>query len=396
MLHQVQQSGSVSWDINYEIRNSLMLLEFIEFLTEGTRIDHPEDLIFSDGSQGAARAVQALAEVPTHAQDITIKWDGFPALVFGRNHDGRLVVADKHMFTKKDGSGRVTSLQAFVQYDVNRGSNRGDLYEKLKVLWPAFEQAVPKGTKGYYWGDLLWTGQLQPQHGMYSFKPNTVTYSVSASSPIGQRIAQSIGGIVVHQYFADFDQEPQVLEGTGQLNTKGPLYILTPNMPDQVKLQEPVQLVKAAQQALKTYGGAVDQLLDPTNLVPIRCKDLGQLMQKYINARVRGEARKFVDWLPGVVSGNKLKSLVGENKDGYLYQNPNGLNGAFAIFEAILNLKSGLIKQLDSQQQTIQSSVNGQPGGEGYVFNTSHGLIKLVNRSSFSAANFAKNESIRD
>lgn len=372
-----------------------MLLEFIntitesQVLTEGARIDHPEDLIFTDGAAGAARALQALSEVAQNPQNLTIKFDGFPALVFGRNHDGQLVVADKHMFTKKDGSGRVTSVQAFIQYDVNRGANRGDLYEKIKVLWPVMEQAVPREV-GYYWGDLLWVGRLQPQNGVFHFKPNTVAYSINANSPLGRRIANSVAGIVVHQFFPDVDQEAVVLSGTGNLKTDGPLAVLTPTMPDQVTLKTPVAAIRKVNAMIKQAAPEINSLFDPTALAAIKCKDLGALMQKYINARVRGVTATFSDWLATNVSANKLANLVGEN--GYLLQHKAGVDAVFAIFDGISQIKNNLVQQLDAQQNTIQSTINGQAGGEGYVFSTSQGLIKLVDRASFSAANFAKND----
>lgn len=373
-----------------------MLLEFINsitesrLLTEGARIDHPEDLIFSEGAPGAARALKALSDVAMQPQNLTVKFDGFPAMVFGRNKDGQLVVADKHMFTKKDGSGRVTSVQQFIQYDVNRGANRGDLYAKLKVLWPAFEQAVPRGASGYYWGDLLWAGKLPITNGMYVFKPNTVTYSVDARSQLGQRIGSSVGGIVIHQYFPDFDQDPVVISDTGNLNVKGPLAILTPNMQDQVSLKNPVAAINKVSAAIKRAAPAITALFDPAELANLKIKDLGGLMQKFVNARVKGFAGDFATWLPANVSGNKLNTLLGEN--GYLIQHKDAVNAIFAIFDGITAIKNNLIQQLDTQQHTIQSSTAGKPGGEGYVFNTSQGLIKLVDRASFSAANFAKND----
>lgn len=373
-----------------------MLLEFINtitenrVLTEGARIDHPEDLVFQEGSAGAARALTALAEVAQQPHNLTIKFDGFPALVFGRNHDGQLVVADKHMFTKKDGSGRVTSVQAFVQYDVNRGANRGDLYAKLKVLWPAFEQAVPAAFRGYYWGDLLWAGKLPVTNGHYVFKPNTVTYSVNAASQLGKRIGSSVGGIVIHQFFPDFDQEPTVIKDTGALNVTGPMAIVTPHMQDQVSIKSPVGAISQVSALIKQTGTQIDALLDPTALSQIKCKDLGALMQRYVNAQVKGFNKSFAEWIQVNTTANKQQTLLGEN--GYLIQNKEAVYAVFNVFNGILNIKENLINQLEAQQQTIKSSINGNVGGEGYVFNTSEGLIKLVPRASFSAANFAKND----
>jgi hypothetical protein len=377
-----------------ELPQVVMLLEFISTLTEGIRIAHPEDLLFSDGVNGAASALSALESIPDNEKNITVKWDGYPALIFGRNHDGQLVIVDKHMFLKKDGSGRnITSPEAFLQYDANRGVNRGDLYEKLSVIWPALEQTVPKTSKGYYWGDLLWTGRLSPIRGEFVFKPNTVTYRVAADSALGKRIANSVVGIVVHQWFEDFDVPAQPLNGNlGDLGASGPAVIMSPELPDTPALKKPVRLIDAAKRILNQRGNDIATLLDPITLRQNRITDLPALMQRYVNARVKGEQRNFADWLgTSGTSAGKLKTLLGENQDGYLFQNGTGVNAAFALFDAITQVKLSYIQQLDSQQSSIKASIGDAAGGEGYVFSTPEGLVKLVNRAGFSAANFAKN-----
>jgi hypothetical protein len=370
----------------------MQILEFITLLRESTHIEHPEDLVFTQGSQGAARAMQALNSVIAQPKNLTIKWDGFPAIIFGRNVDGQLTVADKHMFTKGDGSGRnITSLQQFIAYDQARGVDRGDLYQKLNVLWPGLEQAVPTSSRGYYWGDLLWAGMPSAQNNEYVFRPNTVTYHIPVLSELGKRISKSTGGVVVHQFFADFDSPPQVLNGTGDLNLSGPLCVLTPQINDKIVLKSPVQQLKKADSAISKYGAAVDQLIDPTNLASFKMKDLPALMKMYINFKVRGGTSSFLEWLPAKLSTAKHERMYGVNQDGYLHQNIQGLEGAFVICDAVAAVKNNIVAQLDTQQKTVQASINGQSGGEGYVVSTPQGLLKLVNRSMFSAANFAKN-----
>ena len=200
-------------------------------LFEG-RIVHPEDMIIDGGIQGAQQAVAGLAAIAKGQEPTTIKWDGFPALVFGRNVDGQLVVADKHMFEKKSGEGRVTSAQAFQQYDVARGADRSDLYGKVNVLWPALEKVIPRTFRGYYMGDLLYAGRQEPQDGVYTFKPNTVTYKVKADSPEGKCIASSLAGIAVHSFIPGIDEPDQPLNGTGGLPTNGnPIWFVSGQMP---------------------------------------------------------------------------------------------------------------------------------------------------------------------
>jgi hypothetical protein len=368
--------------------------EFIQSLNEGiTHIEHPEDLVFSEGSAGAARGLESLENVISKPKNITIKWDGFPALVFGRNPQGELIVVDKHMFTRKDGAALgITSPKKFIDYDVARGANRGDLWDKISKLWDGFEQAVPSGLKGYYWGDLLWTGVPPVVNDEYVFKPNTVAYNVPIDSELGKRIASSSGGIVVHQIFTSPESAPQVISSIGNLNTNGPMVIMMPNITDKITLKLPVQLHNRAKTLVKKYGNAVDQFLNRDNLTALKVSDLPTLMKTYINSRIRGETRDFYEWLPAKLSGPKQQRLFGDEQNpGYLQQHDEGVQGAFAIYEAIAALKNHIVDQLDNQQKTIKATVNDSPGGEGYVTATSGGLIKLVNRAQFSAANFAKN-----
>ena len=56
---------------------------------EGARIDHAEDIVFWEGSRGAIRALERLKSLEQGGHtDVTVKWDGSPAIVFGRNEAG--------------------------------------------------------------------------------------------------------------------------------------------------------------------------------------------------------------------------------------------------------------------------------------------------------------------
>ena len=67
-------------------------------------LDHPEDLVFLGDITGATRALTAIQQTVTNPKTVTIKWDGYPALIFGRGSDGKFSIMDKHMFNKKDGN----------------------------------------------------------------------------------------------------------------------------------------------------------------------------------------------------------------------------------------------------------------------------------------------------
>jgi len=262
-------------------------------------VEHPEDLVFQSGSTGASRGLQAIADTVKQPAAITIKWDGYPALIFGTGIDGKFVVCDKHMFNKKDGSGRVTSPQAFAAYDQARGIQRGDLVNIIARIWPGLQQSY--SGKGFYWGDLLFSQPLQDEGGLFKFKanPNGIAYTIEANSDIGKLIAGKVGGIAVHQYIpaeADNVQYAQLLNGTiGQLKNSGDVAIVPAAMPSVPKLKLNKAEIAKVQKVISQQGAAADQwILQP----PPGTKTAFPLMcTVYINKKI--------------VSGN-LNNLVGD------------------------------------------------------------------------------------
>ena len=364
-------------------------------LFEGARIVHPEDLVFQEGIPGAKRAIAGLTQMAQGKELTTIKWDGFPALVFGRNVDGKLVVADKHMFDKKDGSGRVTSPQEFMQYDVNRGANRNDLYAKVNAIWPALERIIPSGTNGYYMGDLLYAGKQQPQNGQYVFKPNTVTYRIRADSEIGKKIAGSVAGIAVHTFIPDIGAGDQPLDGLGGLPSSGPIWFVSGEMPVP-KIKMDSKSVGNANSTIGKYQGAVTDFI--TELSQMKAKGLLGNISTYITAKIASGnfdnmLADFYTYLPSKLSGAAAGKLLGANQDGWLYtEGRAGLEGIFAIWVAIYNLKLAVKQQIDQQAGgDIQASIGDTPGHEGYVVGGGEEKFKLIDRLNFSRANFAKN-----
>jgi len=363
------------------------LMTFISTLTEGARIEHPEDLVFTEGSAGALRAVaelERLAQDP--ASQISIKWDGSPAVIFGRRPaDGKFTLNYKE-WIKKPG-GQVTTPEELTQFIQSRGGDKSGLIQKLLEFWPAAEAAIPAGFKGFVWGDLLYTGVPPVQQSKYVFKPNTVTYSVVANSQLGKRIASSSAGVAVHQYLSDVDAEPQMLKGTGGLNINGPLLVLTGETP-LPKLKLNIPQFKQAQSWISQHAAVIDEFLNPANLVGMR--SINELMKRYINSRVRtGDLSNLTDgWLQwvGTAGGSQQQ---GQRMLEYSQAHDDGLVGIFGSFVIITQLKMNIKQQMDAAQ--AQSSVQASPGHEGYVTGQGDNKLKLVDRLEFSRLNFAKN-----
>ena len=90
-------------NLSESLRQLAEKIDDINTIVEGKgHLDHPEDLVFLGGSQGASRAVNSIVNTVKNPKAITIKWDGYPALIFGRGPDGQFSIMDKHMFNKKE------------------------------------------------------------------------------------------------------------------------------------------------------------------------------------------------------------------------------------------------------------------------------------------------------
>lgn len=56
--------------------------------TSKARIDHPEDLVITAGSQGAKIAIDVLEQAAKNPQNMSFKPDGKPAIKWGRDEGG--------------------------------------------------------------------------------------------------------------------------------------------------------------------------------------------------------------------------------------------------------------------------------------------------------------------
>jgi hypothetical protein len=379
-----------------------ILKESRQVIAEGAHIVHPEDLVWSeDGIGGAQRAIAGLELMAKGKELTTIKWDGFPALVFGRNVDGQLMITDKHMFDKRDGTGRVTSADAFRQYDANRGADRADLYDKIDLIWPVMERLIPTTFRGFYMGDLLYAGKPPVDDGFFVFRPNTVTYRVRVNSNTGLKIAESIAGIAVHTFIPGIGEGDQPLKGLGGLPDHGAIWFVSGEMPVPAVKMDATAL-NAARAALSKYGSAITDV--KSKLAQMRAKGVITLISQYITAKINSGSldhmlEGYYDWLRSVpstkLSDSAKSTLLGDKNDGWLYtEGRAGLEGIFAVWVAIYNLKLSIKQQIDTQQGQgdIQAFTGTDTGHEGYVVGGGDEKFKLIDRLGFTRANNEKNQ----
>jgi hypothetical protein len=150
------------------------------YLKEGARIEHPEDLVFDLGSKGIKQALDGIkrsAEEP--AKTNTIKWDGKPAVVFGRDDSGQFILTDKGGFVAQGYNGLATSAKDMARVFSNRKGDYGPLIQLYGKLFPLLDRTIPQHFRGFVQADLLYSSTPPVENGAYVFTPNQVTYRVS-------------------------------------------------------------------------------------------------------------------------------------------------------------------------------------------------------------------------
>lgn len=366
-----------------------------QYLKEAdARIQHAEDVIFWEGSKGAQRVVKALHSMADKAhQDVTLKWDGSPALVFGRDDSGQFIFTDKGGFMKKGGVGRTTSPAALKKELLGRSGGKSkddpdriDFANRMGNLFKIFERAVPKNYKGFFTGDLLYFDTPSVKKNHYVFTPNIVTYSVGTETELGQRIAASKAGIVIHR---EVDAEGNHAPFTNIDIFEGNDLFVVPSITTVAPIEPDTKLLDKAEAVAKKHGAKIDAMLDEPTLRELQLTDLPKIFYTYMNSKVDtgldNLGKDFGQWLEGSKLSQKKKANVAE----YINQHKAQFDAMWQVVTMIKKAKNNIIEQFDSQGIDVKQSIGKQAGGEGYVLAHPEGDIKLVPRSTFSAANRA-------
>jgi hypothetical protein len=348
-------------------------------------IEHLEDLVFRKGSRGAAEALEILDQAAASPGTTTsVKWDGMPAVYFGRKPDtGEFVLTDGSGFEAKGYDGLATSPRMMAQIQSTRKGDRSGLIQTYAALWPMLEAALPENFRGYVQGDLLYMNTPPLEAGNYVFKPNTVQYRIPAKTSLGQRIGNSEVGIAMHTMYSDAGEPKQPLKRV-QFNDVPGLLLIEPIFAKEMAPN--TDLVKQIKSMIRNQGSTIDILFNPAELKRQQLTDLAKLCVDYINFRIKQPGGSFDnllsgfgDWLQTKVTPRKFANIV-----EYLQSptsNTQGMAAAFTLFLLLHDLKLDVLRQLDLKD----------PGHEGWVMATPAGYSKAVNRFDFTARNAARN-----
>ena len=381
------------------------IVENVEHLYEAdARIQHAEDLIFFQGSKGAIRTLEALKSMEQGGQEnVTVKWDGSPAIIFGRNENGEFILTDKSGFTAKGYDGRAKSAEALQKMlmarpgarnpDPKKAEGYARLASNMKDIFDEYEKAVPKDFSGYLKGDLLYFNTPEVIDNKFVFTPNIVTYRVDVNSDLGKQIAQSKTGIVVHRLMDENGQEGPVPNNMQFIGTE---VLLFPS----VTVQQPAEIededINALKASVSKFGSSIDKMLDKPTLMQLKMKDLPDIFYTYMNSKVDTGLTKlgqdFLEWMKtSKISGVKQTRII-----DHISQNQQAFNAMWDIVTGILIVKDKIIKQFDSHDSTVKADIGPHgpvtpdahgDGGEGYVLAHPEGDIKLVPRAYFTKAN---------
>jgi len=178
-----------------------MLVEEILNEFKRTHLQHIEDIILTDGHaggtsvieyfQGILQTLQGSADQPIN---VSVKWDGAPAVVCGTNpENGRWFVGTKGVFGK-------TPKLNYTKDDISRNHGTDDLGQKLLKCLVHLKKL---NIQGIVQGDYMFdrdTLQRQSTAGenQVTFKPNTITYAVPEDSDLGKQMAAAQLGIIFH------------------------------------------------------------------------------------------------------------------------------------------------------------------------------------------------------
>ena len=363
------------------------------------RIQHAEDFVLFDGSAGAVRVVQSLKNLEQGGHtDVTIKWDGSPAIIFGRNADGEFILTDKSGFGAKGYDGRAKSAKDIQQMLMARpGANNPDPVKKenykqfvgnMVDIFDEYEKAVPKDYVGYFKGDLLYYNTPPVQDNKFVFTPNIVTYRVDTNSPIGQRIAQSKTGVVIHRSVDEEGNESALPPNVAELFQGNEVFVVPPVTVEKAPQVEDDN-IKELRTIINKDATAIDKFLNTETLVGLKLKGLPNIFYNYTNQKVdtglENLGQDFTDWL----ASSKVSKPMQQRIVDYIAQNKQGYDAMWEVINKIREVKNNIIKQLDSHDADVKANIGDIEGGEGYVLAHPEGDMKLVNRAGFTAANRA-------
>lgn len=397
------------------------MLGFSNYLVESKNLhlEHLEDSLFNEGSAGvedALRFCESLMEMlngnTKSRTNITVKWDGAPAVFAGINPDnGKFFVGTKSVFNSK------TPKINYTAADIKK-NHEGGLQDKLLTALPLFKKL---GIKGVLQGDLLFTDDVEEKtingEDYLVFTPNTITYAVPVDSDMAQQVKKAKIGIVWHTTYSGksmIDMKASFGANVSGLRKSKDVFFTDADFRDTSgsatftaaetkSASDAIANVKRSFMGVRRY---IDEFTSKKSIV--------DELKIYANSQVRkGSVRLSAEEFTNFVNDkmqkgvDSLKSERGKaNKKkkakevvGYLERNRAKIQKMFDLHGQLIDLKIQFVRKLE-QVKSLGMFIRTS---DGYRVTSPEGFVaidkikgnayKLVDRLEFSRANFtvAKN-----
>ena len=415
------------WEKGKTVTDLLDSVEIDETILEAakagknTHMTHIEDAVIYGGVKGAREAIFALRSLrdmlagnSNSSTDVTVKWDGAPAVFAGIDpQDGQFFVAKKGIFNKDP---KVYKSEADVRADTS-----GDLAEKLVI---AYKELKDLGIKDVIQGDVMFTkGDLNSEsidgEKYITFQPNTLVYAVPAKSDLAKTMLKANLGVVWHTTYKGKDFAS--MKASFGVNLKGlkkkpSVWYQDADLQDLSGTATLTKLdTEEVTQAL-SKAGKIFQKIKSTTLSELESNQaLAIKLETFNNTLVRkGEritstakhVQDLIAWFDQKYKKEyeKRKSEKGklavlkkqeEEMKFFSKENKKNLDLMFQLMNAIVDAKLIIINKLDKLKEidTFVRTRNGfkVTGSEGFVAidRASNGAVKLVDRMEFSTNNFS-------
>jgi len=393
---------------------------FSSYITEqkNTHMTHIEDKVLYGGVKGTRDAIMALRSLRdalggVHDGNVSVKWDGAPAVFAGIDPtDGRFFVAKKGIFNK---SPKVYKSDADIDADTS-----GDLNTKLKL---ALRYLPELGIKGVIQGDFLFgPGDVKKSKikgkEYLTFHPNTIVYAVPAGTDMAREVATKKIGIVWHTSYSgkSFETMKQNF-GVDITKFKKSKNVWSQDamLRDMTQYSMSKKDTEEVNKLLSQAGVIFNQISGSTLRELERNKTLAQTIETYNNTFVRkGEViqdttrhvagliryiqqkyQKEIDKRSTEKGKSAQQAKLNEVLKFFSAQNKKSIKSMFDLQKYIVLAKMKLINILNklNSVQTFLKTKRGYrtTGQEGYVAIDKLGgdAVKIVDRMEFSFANFS-------
>ena len=406
------------------------MLSFTELLTEdkagkNLHLEHIEDEILNYGVDGGRAAINflrslrdMLAGASRSSVNMTVKWDGAPAIFAGIDpSDGKFFVAKKSVFNVNP---KLYKTNAEIDADLS-----GALNSKFKIALAEFSKL---GIKDVLQGDLMFTDDVESETiegtKYYTFQPNTIIYAVPIDSDLGKIINKAKIGVVWHTTYKG--KELQDMKASFGADIKGLSKPTSVWMDDATYKdvsgratfnQKETDKITAT---LSKVGSTFQKINAPMLRRFLTLQDsltgalVGASLKTYNNSKVRageiisnpkGHATGYVKWVEMSIKKqiDKAKSDKGKEKYTKLQKeyvrdfnkHTRNLEQVIRFQNLLVDAKMQIVKKLNSVKgltDTFVKTANGfkVTNPEGYVAidRVSGGAVKLVDRMEFSFNNF--------